>query len=70
MNNEIIKRVNDRLDEAIDRGRNLVENEELQERLNVAKDQAEDYIRENPVKSVLIGFAVGFLISKIFESED
>ncbi len=70
MNNEIIKRVNDRLDEAMDKGRNIVDNKELQEQLNVAKDLAEDYIRKNPVKSVFIGFTVGYLISKIFQSED
>lgn len=70
MNEEIIQNLNERLDRAIDKGRVILEDEDLQARLDELKNRTEDTIRKNPIKSVAIGLAVGFIVAKIFTSED
>lgn len=70
MNEEIIQNLNERLDRTIDKGRSLLADEEIQVRLDEAKSKAEETIREHPVTSVLAGVAVGFLIAKMFRSDD
>ncbi len=70
MNEEIIQNLNERLDRAIDKGRVILEDEDLQARLEELKSRTEDTIRKNPIKSVAIGLAVGFIVAKIFTSED
>lgn len=70
MNEEIIQNLNERLDSAIDRGREILEDEDLQVRLEEIRERSENTIRKNPLASVAIGFAVGFIAAKIFTSED
>lgn len=70
MNEEIINNLNERLDKTIDKGREIIQEEELQQQIDVLKDKAEVLIRKHPVKSVLIGAAVGFFIGKLLSSED
>lgn len=70
MNEEIIQNLNVRLDRAIDKGREILEDEDLQNRLEELKDRTEDTIRRNPIKSVVIGLAVGFIAAKIFTSDE
>ena len=70
MNEEIIQNLNERLDRAIDRGRDILSDEELHIRLTELKDQAEETIRERPLLSIAAGVAVGFIIGKIFSSDD
>ncbi len=70
MNEEILQNLNERLDNAIERGRVILEDEELQVRINELKNRTEDTIRRNPIKSVVLGLAVGFVASKLFNSED
>jgi ElaB/YqjD/DUF883 family membrane-anchored ribosome-binding protein len=70
MNEEIIQNINERLDRAIDKGREILEDEDLQVRLEELKDKSESTIRKNPLKSVAIGLAVGFIAAKIFTSKD
>ncbi|MDR9419328.1 hypothetical protein [Gracilimonas sp.] len=70
MNEEVIQNLNERLDVAIERGRVMLEDEELQKRVEELKQRSENTIRRNPIKSVAIGLAVGFIAAKIFTSED
>ena len=70
MNDEIIKNLNDKLDLAIEKGKQLMEDEEIQQRLHDAKNIAEDTVRQHPIKSVLIGLAVGFLIGKALSGDE
>jgi ElaB/YqjD/DUF883 family membrane-anchored ribosome-binding protein len=70
MNEEIIQNLNERLDRTIDKGRSLLADEEIQQKLDEARAQAEHTIREHPITSVLAGVAVGFLIAKMFRSDD
>jgi len=70
MNDEIVKNLNDKLDLALEKGKQLMEDEEIQQRLNDAKNIAEDTVRQHPIKSVIIGLAVGFLIGKALKRDD
>lgn len=70
MNEEIIQNLNERLDRAIDKGREILEDEDLQARIEELKDKTETTIRKNPIKSVAIGLAIGFIAAKIFTSDD
>jgi ElaB/YqjD/DUF883 family membrane-anchored ribosome-binding protein len=70
MNEEIIQNINVRLDRAIDKGREILEDEDLQVRLEELKSKSESTIRKHPLQSVAIGLAVGFIAAKIFTSKD
>lgn len=70
MNEEILENLNEELDQALERGRKMVEDEELAERIDELKIRAERLIRNHPVKSVAGGLLVGYLIGKILSSED
>ncbi|MEQ9308817.1 MAG: hypothetical protein RLN90_05130 [Balneolaceae bacterium] len=70
MNEEIIQNLNERLDRAIDKGKGILADEDFQKRVEEAKSQAEETIREHPIISVAAGFAVGFLLARLFRSED
>jgi ElaB/YqjD/DUF883 family membrane-anchored ribosome-binding protein len=70
MNEEIIQNLNERLDRAIDRGRIMLEEEELQIRLEDLRARTESTIRKNPIKSVVAGLAIGFIAAKILTSKD
>lgn len=70
MDEEILQNLNRRLDNALDRGRQVVKDEQLSERLDELKDQAESTIRKHPLKSVAIGLLAGYVVGKIFSSEE
>lgn len=70
MNEEILENLNEELDQALDRGRKIVEDEELAERIDELKIRAESLIRKHPAKSVAGGLLVGYLIGKILSSKD
>ncbi|MBO6792384.1 MAG: hypothetical protein JJ895_00645 [Balneolaceae bacterium] len=70
MNEEIIENINARLDRAIDKGRVLLADEELQQQVEELKVKAETTIRKHPIKSVLAGLAVGLIVGAIFSSDD
>jgi len=70
MNEEILENLNQELDDALDRGRQIVEEEELAKRIDELKERAENLIREHPVKSVAGGLLVGYLLGKILSSDD
>lgn len=66
MNKDIIDSLNSELEDAIDEGREALKNAELREKFEEAKTETELYIRKNPIQSVLIGAAAGYLLGKIF----
>ncbi len=70
MNDELIKNLNEKLDTAIGRGKQLLADENLQVRAEEIKDKAESTIRKHPIKSILVGLTIGFLVGKILSSED
>jgi ElaB/YqjD/DUF883 family membrane-anchored ribosome-binding protein len=70
MNDEIVKNMTDKLDLALERGKQLIEDEEVQERIQDLKNVAEETIRKHPIKSVLVGLTVGFLVGKALSGDD
>ncbi|MCW9707243.1 hypothetical protein [Fodinibius salsisoli] len=69
MNEEILDNVNRRLDDALERGREMVENDELPQQVEELKGRAEGIIREHPIKSVAVGLFAGYVIGKILSSD-
>lgn len=70
MDKEIIENLNEELDDALERGRRLVDDEELAERLNELRERAEVLIRKHPVKSVAGGLLLGYIFGKLLSSDD
>lgn len=70
MNEEILQNINHRIDNALEYGRQIVEDEELIEQIERWRDQTESYISKNPLKCVAIGVITGYVIGRIFRSED
>lgn len=70
MNEEIIDNLNKRLDEAVDRGRKIIEEEDLAEKLEDVQQRTEFMIRKYPLKSLAAGVFAGFVLGKIFSSDD
>ena len=70
MNEDILQNINYRIDEALDYGRHLVDDEELIDRIEELKERAERYIKKNPIKSVAMGLISGYIVGKIFSTDD
>ncbi len=70
MNEEIIQNLNERLDRAIDKGRSILADEDLQKKVEEVKNQAEHTIKEHPLLSVAAGLAIGFILARLFRSND
>ena len=70
MNEEIIQNLNERLDRTIDRGRDILADEQLQQQVEELKEKAEATIRNHPFKSVLAGLAVGIFLGALLGSDD
>ena len=70
MNEDILQNINHRIDNALDYSRQLVEDEKLIERVEDLKAQTETYIRKNPLKSIAIGLVTGYVLGKLFSSEE
>ncbi len=70
MDEEIIENLNEELDDALERGRKLVEDEHLAERFEELRQQAETLIRKHPVKSVAGGLVLGYIFGKLLSSDD
>tara|TARA_R110000868_G_scaffold202774_1_gene450546 strand:- start:240 stop:455 length:216 start_codon:yes stop_codon:yes gene_type:complete len=69
MNDELVRNLSDKLDLALEKGKQLMEDEEIQQRIQDAKNIAEETVRKHPIKSVLIGLTIGFLIGKAFRRD-
>ncbi len=70
MDEEILQNINQSLDEALEKGRQAVQDEQLAERLDELKSQAENAIRRHPLKSIAAGLLAGYVLGKIFSSDD
>ncbi len=70
MNDEIVKNVTDKLDLALERGKQLIEDEHVQERIQDLKNVAEEIVRKHPIKSIIVGLAVGFLVGTALSGDD
>lgn len=65
MEKSIISNLNEELENAIEEGRSLLNCSELEERFDEIKTETELLIRKNPIASVAIGVAIGYVFGKI-----
>lgn len=70
MNEEILNNLNRRLDDALERGRKIVEDEELAKRVEELRIRTEALIRQHPFKSLGVGLLAGYIIGKLFSEQD
>jgi ElaB/YqjD/DUF883 family membrane-anchored ribosome-binding protein len=56
----------DKIDELSKKGAELLQDEELRERIRELRGDLETNIRKHPVSSVLIAVAAGYILGKIF----
>lgn len=70
MDEEILQNINRGLDEALEKGRQVVKDEQLAERIEELKAQAESTIRKHPLKSIAVGLLTGYVLGKILSSDD
>lgn len=67
MDENIINNLNEELENVIQEGNSLLQDAELQEKINELKTEAELLIRKHPISSVLAGAAVGYILAKILK---
>ena len=65
MGKSIINNLNEELENAIEEGRSLLDCSSVEESFEEIKTEAELLIRKNPIASVAIGVAVGYVLGKI-----
>ncbi|MFN1834079.1 hypothetical protein AB2B38_002360 [Balneola sp. MJW-20] len=70
MDEGIIQNLNERLENASENGHEGLSEVDVREQLEILQERAETVIRKHPVKSVIAGLLTGFIIAKIFNSED
>lgn len=69
MNGDIINNINDELENVLNEGRNLLQEADIEEKLDELKTEAELLIRKHPIQSVLISAAAGFILAKLVRSD-
>lgn len=66
MGNNILNELSEELESALDEGSDLLQNLELEERFQELKTETELMIRKNPITSVALAAAAGYLLGKLF----
>jgi ElaB/YqjD/DUF883 family membrane-anchored ribosome-binding protein len=66
MDEQILDNLKKRLEKTINDTETVLE-EPLKLDVEELKDQVESIVREHPIKSVLVSFGVGYLLSRLFK---
>lgn len=66
MDEQILDNLNKRLEKTISDTETVLE-EPMKLDVEELKDQVESIVREHPIKSVLVSFGVGYLLSRLFK---
>ncbi len=61
---EVIDDLNQRFQKLVDKGREWIEDEDIQEKIKHYKKQAGDTIKKYPVGSIAVGLLAGFLFAR------
>jgi ElaB/YqjD/DUF883 family membrane-anchored ribosome-binding protein len=69
MKDDILNDIGEQLESAMDEGRHLLDELDLEEKIDELKTEAELLIRKHPLKSVLIGAAAGFILAKLLRGD-
>lgn len=63
--NDKLNAMNEELENILNEGRELLEDLDLEERIEELRTEAELLIRKHPIKSVLVSAAAGFLLARL-----
>jgi ElaB/YqjD/DUF883 family membrane-anchored ribosome-binding protein len=69
MKEDILNDINEELENALNEGRVMLDELNLEEKLDELKTEAELIIRKHPLKSVIIGAAAGFILAKLLRGD-
>jgi ElaB/YqjD/DUF883 family membrane-anchored ribosome-binding protein len=67
MDENTLNDLNEELENVIEEGQSILSDLNLEEKLDELKTEAELMIRKNPLTSVAVGAAVGFILGKILK---
>lgn len=70
MEEEIIQNLNERLDRAVEKGKNVVLEEDIHQRIDELRELAETTVRKHPIISIASAFAMGFVLAQLFKSDN
>lgn len=68
MKKDLINEISGELEDALNEGRDLLDEAQIQEHLEDLRTEAELLIRKHPIKSVVAGAVAGFIIAKLLRS--
>jgi hypothetical protein len=66
---ELLKQLNEKIAELTRKGELILQDEEVQERIENVKNQAMDLIKRYPVGSMVTGVVVGYLLAKLLTND-
>ncbi|HKJ45084.1 MAG TPA: hypothetical protein VJ991_04565 [Balneolales bacterium] len=66
---ELLKQLNEKIAELTRKGELILQDEEVQERIENVKKQAKDLIKRYPVGSMVTGIVVGYLLAKLLTND-
>lgn len=67
---EALDDLTQRLQDLVDQGREWIEDEEIQEKLDHYKKQAGDTIKKYPIGSIAAGLLAGYLLARWISQSD
>ncbi|MCC5926776.1 MAG: DUF883 family protein [Bacteroidetes bacterium] len=69
MNKSTLDTLTSRINELSEAGKQYLENEDLQQRIEELKTDAEKLVKDHPLAAVGIGLAVGYLLGRLFSRD-
>lgn len=70
MDEQILDSLNQKLDSIVQRSRGVLEEGELQDRVDDLRKQAEELVRKYPYRTLAAGIVAGFLLGRLLSDDD
>lgn len=70
MDEQLKTQLIDAVSELKERGKALIDDEDIRQKMSLAKAKTELFIRKNPIASIAGGVLVGFILGSLFSSDD
>ncbi|HKJ32435.1 MAG TPA: hypothetical protein VKA34_11440 [Balneolales bacterium] len=66
---ELLRQLNMKIEELTRKGELMLQDEEIQERIDDVKKRAKELISEHPVGSMVTGLLIGYLLAKLLTND-